>query len=87
MSINFEDLEKVMKLMKKYSMTRFGDSHFEVERVATETDKIVKVRAKRHKKLTEQEMLDKHLGALPDEPWNDINDEQLQQFTITGKVN
>jgi hypothetical protein len=73
---NLEAIESLMILMAKYNVNDVSCDFLHLVRTPTPVKK----------ELTEQEMLEKHLEPLPEEPWNSIAPDALEQFSRTGKI-
>lgn len=74
---NLESIEKLMSLMDQYK----------IDEVSVDFVCIKKVK---HSfpipKLTEEQILAKHLAPLPQEPWESIPDSALNSFSVSGKL-
>ena len=87
--INALDIEEVIKLMVKYKVSHFGTSAgFEIDMVHAPR----KQRAANKQKVaqTDQELFEQHVESLdkiPEkDPWDAVTDNELQDFSIRGRV-
>lgn len=83
-------LEKVMKLLKKYQVEEFANEDFTLKAPVKEkkarkpyTKKTDKLKSE---KESDQDFLDNHIfQPLDNEPWNNIPDSIIEQYTVNGK--
>jgi len=76
------NVEKLMKLMKKYQIEELSVDFINLKRPLPEH----KERVKRPYKKKHVPTLDKHLQPLPNEPWNDIPDSVIDQWSVDRKI-
>lgn len=76
--LQLQNIERLMRLMKKYKIDELSVDYINLKRNPTQVDKPIRKRKKPD--------LSNHVQSIPDEPWNDITDEHLNQWSQNGKV-
>jgi hypothetical protein len=83
---NIAAIEKIMKLMEKYKIDELSCDFLHLKK-SVFSQPTTKRRKKEFAPLSDQELLDRQLQAdHTDEPWNEVSETQLNDFSIKGKI-
>ena len=78
MLLDLEKLEQCLKLMAKYGCEELQCNEFTAKRPPP--TKVRKPYTRKAKAPTPQEILDKHMEPLPNEPWNSVSDKDMEAW-------
>lgn len=86
---NLVAIEKIMKLMEKHKIDELSCDflHLKKSEFSNSTPTQKHKPSKHFAELSDEELLDRQLNAVsPDEPWNEVSEKQLNDFSIKGKI-
>lgn len=83
LNLSINSIEKLMKLMKKYHIKELSADFLHL--IRDDISPIKKTYKSRNKSKNVLKSINERVEILTDEPWNEITQDQLDHFELTGR--